>query len=80
MGKSVTLICDAAVLTLSSIGEAFGHDAWFQNVTNLDYSFQAIDAILKFIVASGVPYGYTIAPINEASDNFAGFATATGLT
>jgi hypothetical protein len=63
-----------------NIGEAFGHDAWFFNTTNLDYSFKAIDAILSFITASGIPQGYTIAPINEASDNFAGFATAAGLT
>lgn len=62
------------------IGEAFGHDAWFFNATNLDYSFKAIDAIISFIQTSGAPYGYTIAPINEASDNFAGFATPAGLT
>ena len=63
-----------------SIGEAFGHDAWFQNATNLDYSFRAIDSILSFIKNSGRMYGYTIAPINEPSDNFAGFATPSGLT
>ena len=62
------------------IGEAFGHDAWFFNTTNLDYSFRAIDAMLTFIKNSGAPQGFTIAPINEASDNFAGFATADGLT
>ncbi|KAF2085893.1 glycoside hydrolase family 5 protein [Saccharata proteae CBS 121410] len=62
------------------IGEAVGHDGWFFNATNLDYSFQAIDAILSFIQLSGHTNGFTIAPINEASDNFAGFATAAGLT
>jgi glucan 1,3-beta-glucosidase len=62
------------------IGEAFGQDAWFFKTTNLDYSFRAIDAIISFIQTSGAPYGFTIAPINEASDNFAGFATAAGLT
>ena len=25
------------------IGEAFFHNAWFYNLTNLDYSFQAVD-------------------------------------
>ncbi|KXT03799.1 hypothetical protein AC578_732 [Pseudocercospora eumusae] len=62
------------------IGEAFGHDAWFFNATNLDYSFRAIDSILSFISTSGRTYGFTIAPINEPSDNFAGFATPSGLT
>ena len=62
------------------IGEAFGHNAWFFNSTNLDYSFKAIDSIISFIQKSGVPQGFTIAPINEASDNFAAFATADGLT
>ncbi|GAB1728353.1 hypothetical protein NU195Hw_g1658t1 [Hortaea werneckii] len=28
----------------------------------------------------GRPYGFTIAPLNEPSDNFAGFATPAGLT
>jgi len=51
--------------------EAFGHNAWFFNSTNLDYSFKAIDSIISFIQKSGVPQGFTIAPINEASDNFA---------
>ncbi|KAI7355298.1 glycoside hydrolase family 5 protein [Hortaea werneckii] len=63
-----------------SIGEAFGHDAWFQNSTNLDYSFRAIDSIISFIKNSGRPYGFTIAPLNEPSDNFAAFATPAGLT
>ncbi|TGO56176.1 hypothetical protein BCON_0081g00190 [Botryotinia convoluta] len=62
------------------IGEAFGHSGWFQNATNLDYSFQAIDAILTFIQNSGQSQGFTIAPINEPSDNFSGFATSEGLT
>jgi len=62
------------------IGEAFGHDGWFQNSTNLDYSLQATQAIVNFVQNSGYMQHFTIAPINEASDNFAGFATATGLT
>ena len=62
------------------IGEAFGHDAWFQNQTNLDYSWKAIDSILAFIQKSGHTNGFTIAPVNEASDNFAKFATPEGLT
>ncbi|KAJ9626292.1 hypothetical protein H2203_003924 [Taxawa tesnikishii (nom. ined.)] len=62
------------------IGEAFGHDNWFQNSTNLDYSFQAIDGILNFIKASGHINAFTISPINEPSDNLPGFATPAGLT
>ncbi|KAF1835374.1 glycoside hydrolase [Decorospora gaudefroyi] len=62
------------------IGEAFGHSAWFQNATNLDYSFKAIDGMLDFIKRSGRLNAWTIAPLNEASDNFAGFGSAAGLT
>lgn len=61
------------------IGEAFGHNAWFFNATNLDYAFQANDAVLNFIKASEIS-SYTIAPISEASDNLAGFGTPAGLT
>jgi len=35
------------------IGEALMHDAWFYNSTNLNYSFQAVDAVLNFIKTSG---------------------------
>ncbi|KAK3618901.1 hypothetical protein LTR22_026192 [Elasticomyces elasticus] len=63
------------------IGEALGHGDWFQNTTNLAYSFQAIDGILSFIKASGHTNAFTIAPINEASDtHLAGFGTDAGLT
>ncbi|KAK5720631.1 hypothetical protein LTR15_006591 [Elasticomyces elasticus] len=63
------------------IGEAFRHGDWFQNTTNLAYSFQAIDGILSFIKASGHTNVFTIAPINEASDtHLAGFGTDAGLT
>ena len=62
------------------IGEALFHDGWFYNSTNLDYSFQAIDGILTFIKNSGHMNAFTIAPINEASDNLAGFGSADGLS
>jgi glucan 1,3-beta-glucosidase len=62
------------------IGEALFHQGWFNNATNLNYSFQAVDAVLQFIKSSGHMNAYTIAPINEASDNFAGFGSAEGLT
>ncbi|KAI4736068.1 glycoside hydrolase [Aureobasidium sp. EXF-12298] len=62
------------------IGEALFHDDWFYNATNLDYSFQAIDGVLNFIKASGYQNAFTIAPINEASDNLAGFGSAAGLS
>ncbi|KAL1586653.1 hypothetical protein WHR41_04650 [Cladosporium halotolerans] len=62
------------------IGEAINHKDWFFNTTNLGYSFQAVDGVLSFIRSSGHMNAFTIAPINEASDNRAGFATAAGLT
>lgn len=62
------------------IGEALMHDDWFFNSTNLEYSYQAIDAIMDFVVASGNLTAWTVAPINEASNNLAGFGTAAGLT
>lgn len=64
------------------IGEAFGHDAWFFNQTNLDYSWMAVDRVLDYIKAS--PLGlnkFSISPLNEASDtNLVGFGTSAGLT
>lgn len=64
------------------IGEAFGHDGWFFNQTNLDYSWQAVDRVLDYIEAS--PLGlnkFSISPLNEASDtNLVGFGTSAGLT
>ncbi|KAK5110127.1 hypothetical protein LTR62_006261 [Meristemomyces frigidus] len=62
------------------IGEGLGHDAWFYNSTNLEYSFLAIDAVLFFIATSGHTSSFTLAPINEASDNLAGFGSAAGLS
>jgi glucan 1,3-beta-glucosidase len=62
------------------IGEGFGHDAWFYNATNLEYSFQAVDEVLKFMKNTGHLNAFTLAPINEASDNLAGFGTADGLS
>lgn len=63
------------------IGEALGHGDWFFDTKNLNYSFQAIDGILKFIKASGTMNAFTIAPINEASDtHLDGFGTPAGLT
>ncbi|KKY25213.1 putative glycoside hydrolase family 5 [Diplodia seriata] len=62
------------------IGEGFGRGGWFNNATNLDYSFRAVDAALAFIKASGHTNAFTLAPLNEASDNLAGFGSAAGLT
>ncbi|KAH7053422.1 putative glucan 1,3-beta-glucosidase A [Macrophomina phaseolina] len=63
------------------IGEGVGRYGWFNNATNLDYSFQAIDAILAFIKGSGHINAFTVAPLNEASDtNLVGFGSAAGLT
>ncbi|UPX17188.1 uncharacterized protein EKO05_0007559 [Ascochyta rabiei] len=64
------------------VGEAFFHDDWFYNQTNLAYSYLAVDRILDYIKAS--PLGlnkFTIEPLNEASDtNLVNFGTEAGLT
>jgi glucan 1,3-beta-glucosidase len=62
------------------IGEALMHDDFFYNTTNLNYAYDAVDAILDFIKASGNMTAWTIGPINEASDNLPGFGTAAGLS
>ncbi|KAH9908438.1 glycoside hydrolase superfamily [Xylariomycetidae sp. FL2044] len=62
------------------IGEAYGHDGWFYNQTNLDYSLDAVDAILQFINFSGYLESFTISPLNELSDNLAGFGTLDALS
>ncbi|KAF5642022.1 hypothetical protein F52700_3202 [Fusarium sp. NRRL 52700] len=62
------------------IGEAFMHDGWFYNSTNLASSWKAVDKILDFIKSSGHKNAFTIAPVNEASDNLAGFGSAAGLS
>ncbi|KAJ5669569.1 hypothetical protein N7462_010639 [Penicillium macrosclerotiorum] len=62
------------------IGEAVGHDSWFFNNTNLQYSYQAVDQILNFFVETGYPWGFTLSAINEASDNPDDFAGTNTLT
>jgi hypothetical protein len=62
------------------IGEALMHDDFFYNTTNLNYAYDAVDAILDFIKASGNMTAWTIGPINEASDNLSGFGTSAGLS
>lgn len=62
------------------IGEALMHDAWFYNETNLDYSWKAIDKILEFMQGSGHLNAFTVAPINEASDDLSAFGSAAGLS
>lgn len=61
-------------------GEADGHEAWWFNETNLEWSYKAVDAALTFIQASGNPWAWTLAPINEPSDNHDAFATPAGIT
>ncbi|THV72926.1 glycoside hydrolase, partial [Aureobasidium pullulans] len=62
------------------IGEASGHDAWFYNETNLEYSYKAVSAVLSFVEASSYSWAYTLSVLNEASDNPSAFATADTLT
>ena len=62
------------------IGEAYGHQGWFYNATNLDYSFQAVDAVLNFMKTSGHLNSFTFYPLNEAADNLAGFGGPDALS
>ncbi|KAK8074822.1 glycoside hydrolase [Apiospora hydei] len=62
------------------IGETFGHTFWFNNQTNLDHSYAAVDAVLAFIKDSGHLNSFTLAPLNEAADNLDKFATPGGLS
>lgn len=62
------------------IGEKAGNDGWFQNFTNLKYSYDAVDQVLQFFVDTGYPWAFTLAPINEASDNPSAFASVNTLT
>ncbi|KAL3481820.1 glycoside hydrolase superfamily [Aspergillus californicus] len=50
-------------------GEAQGHYGWFNNQTALEFSLEAIDAVIAYVKSSGQPESYTIAPINEPVDN-----------
>ncbi|GAB7362332.1 hypothetical protein MBLNU230_g2347t1 [Neophaeotheca triangularis] len=63
------------------IGEALGHSNWFNNATNLDYSFKAVDEVLDWMKQSGHLNSFTFQAINEASDtHLQGFGTPAGLT
>ncbi|KAJ9106566.1 hypothetical protein QFC20_004058 [Naganishia adeliensis] len=62
------------------IGEAFGHSYWWYNLTNFDYSLQAIDGVLDFIQSSAAPNQFTIAPINEPCESIANFATPQSVS
>ncbi|KAF3803130.1 hypothetical protein GCG54_00011799 [Colletotrichum gloeosporioides] len=64
------------------IGEKDGSYGWFNNQTALDYSYQAVDAVVRFIQDSGSPQSYTLAPINEPVDNrdFSKFGTPEALS
>ncbi|KAL2783711.1 glycoside hydrolase superfamily [Aspergillus keveii] len=62
------------------IGEKVGNDGWFFNATNLAYSLDAVDEVLSFFVETGYPWAFTLAPLNEASDNPSAFASPNTLT
>jgi hypothetical protein len=67
-------------INAGGIGEAIDHNSWWNNQTNLEYSYQALREVFDFVQRSGYPNHYTISPINEASDNPAQFSAPTGLT
>ncbi|KAI9708499.1 MAG: hypothetical protein M1820_003960 [Bogoriella megaspora] len=69
------------VNALGSEEEVFQY-GWFFNETAWNYSMQAVDAVLSFIINSGSPESYTIAPINEPADNpnVLAFASPAALT
>lgn len=62
------------------ISETFGHTFWFNNQTNLDYSYAAVDAVLAFMKSSGHLNSFTISPLNEAADNLDKFSMPKGLS
>jgi aryl-phospho-beta-D-glucosidase BglC (GH1 family) len=64
------------------VGEAEGHYGWFNNSTALNYSLQAVDAVINFINNSEFPQSFTIEPINEPADfkNTTLFGTPACLT
>lgn len=62
------------------IGEAYGHDAWFLNETNLEYSYNSVSAILTFIQGPYHPWDYIVGLINEASDNPSEFTSNETMT
>lgn len=48
--------------------ETKGHYGWFHNETALEYSLQAVDAVIDFIQSSAHPESFTLQPINEPVD------------
>ncbi|KFY25295.1 hypothetical protein V491_01822 [Pseudogymnoascus sp. VKM F-3775] len=62
------------------IGEAVGHNAWWGNQTNLDWSYKAVDTILEWIQDTGHLSSFTLSPINEPADDPTAFASAAGMT
>ncbi|KAF2014249.1 glycoside hydrolase family 5 protein [Aaosphaeria arxii CBS 175.79] len=64
------------------LGEKEGNYGWFQNQTALSYSYNAVDAAIRFIQSSGFPEAFTLAPINEPVDNrdLTKFGTPAALT
>jgi aryl-phospho-beta-D-glucosidase BglC (GH1 family) len=66
---------------VNAFDEFFGNTgAWFFNETCLDYSYKTVEAAVDFIHESGNPWAFTLAVINEPSDNVTAFATAAGVT
>jgi aryl-phospho-beta-D-glucosidase BglC (GH1 family) len=62
-------------------GKASGHFGWFNNQTALDYSLEAINAMLDYVQnQSGSPSSYTIAPINGPVDDITQFGFLLALT
>ena len=62
------------------IGEAVGHNAWWGNQMNLDWSYKAVDTILEWIQDTGHLSSFTLSPINEPADDPTAFASAAGMT
>lgn len=62
------------------IGEAKGHLGWWQNSTNLELTYQAIDQIINYIQTSGHPNHYTLEPLNEPQDNITGLFSPNAIT
>ncbi|KAK4703865.1 hypothetical protein P7C70_g2346, partial [Phenoliferia sp. Uapishka_3] len=62
-------------VNLLEIGEAVGHNYWWQNATNMAHSLKVVDKVLDFIEASPYAKAYTFSPINEPCDNITNIFT-----
>ncbi|CAO1633763.1 unnamed protein product [Parajaminaea phylloscopi] len=62
------------------IGEAFGHNGWFFNATNFDYSMAAVNNTLAWINQRPQKVAFSLSPLNEAGDDLSRFGSPNTLS